>query len=144
MNVRWLIRSDMPQVLDIENSNSYIPWDDDQFINFLSQRNGIGLVVELDDRVVGYMLYELHSTNLYLVKFAAKVCDENEKILQAMFNQMRSKLSPDRRTKLRIDVLETDLSTQLFLKSQGFYATNVLQDYFPNGRDAYSMEYAIA
>ncbi len=59
-HVRWMIRRDMSDVLAIESESFEFPWSEEEFVRCLRQRNCIGMVAELDDRIVGYMIYELH------------------------------------------------------------------------------------
>ena len=69
VHIRWMIRRDMPEVLDIESESFEFPWSEDDFIRCLRQRNCIGMVAELDDQVVGFMIYELHKTRLHISEF---------------------------------------------------------------------------
>ena len=55
VHIRWMIRRDMPSVLAIEQECFEFPWYEDDFVRCLRQRNCIGMVAELDDKVVGYM-----------------------------------------------------------------------------------------
>ena len=48
VHIRWMIRRDMPEVLDIENQAFEFPWTEEDFIRCLRQRNCIGMVAELD------------------------------------------------------------------------------------------------
>ena len=43
---------------------------EEDFINCLRQRNCIGMVAEHDDRVVGFMIYELNKTRIQVLNFA--------------------------------------------------------------------------
>jgi ribosomal-protein-alanine N-acetyltransferase len=65
-----MIRRDMPAVLSIENQSFEYSWSEDDFIRCLRQRNCIGMVAERDDRIVGFMIYELHKTRLHVLNFA--------------------------------------------------------------------------
>ena len=68
--IRWMIRADMPDVLAIEQDVFEFPWFEQDFVRCLRQRNCIGMVAEQGDRVVGYMIYELHKSRLHLLNFA--------------------------------------------------------------------------
>ncbi len=70
VHIRWMIRRDMPEVLAIENESFEFPWCEDDFIRCLQQRNCIGMVAEHEDRVVGFMIYELHKTELQVLNLA--------------------------------------------------------------------------
>ena len=69
VHIRWMIRRDMPEVLDIEKECFEFPWLEEDFVNCLRQRNCIGMVAEHDDRVVGFMIYELHKTRIHVLNF---------------------------------------------------------------------------
>ena len=60
IHVRWMIRRDMNEVLGIEQAAFEYPWSDDDFTRCLRQRNCIGMVGEVADSVVAFMIYELH------------------------------------------------------------------------------------
>ncbi len=72
VHIRWMIRRDMPEVLAIENRSFEFPWSDEDFIRCLRQRNCIGMVAEYDERVVGFMIYELHKNRLHVLNFAVR------------------------------------------------------------------------
>ena len=70
IHIRWMIRRDMAEVLAIEAESFEFPWSEEDFIRCLRQRNCIGMVAELDDHVVGFMIYELHKNRLHVLNFA--------------------------------------------------------------------------
>src|SRR5207253_7769626 len=70
VHIRWMIRRDMPHVLAIEQESFEFPWSEEDFIRCLRQRNCIGMVAEVEDKIVGFMVYELHKTRLHLLNFA--------------------------------------------------------------------------
>ena len=70
VHIRWMIRRDMPEVLAIEDESFEFPWLEEDFIRCLRQRNCIGMVAEHEDRVVGFMIYELHKTRIHVLNFA--------------------------------------------------------------------------
>ncbi len=70
VHIRWMIRRDMPSVLAIEQECFEFPWYEDDFVRCLRQRNCIGMVAEASERVVGFMIYELHKHRLHVLNFA--------------------------------------------------------------------------
>ena len=70
VHIRWMIRRDMSEVLAIENRNFEFAWSEEDFIRCLRQRNCIGMVAEHEERVVGFMIYELHKNRLHILNFA--------------------------------------------------------------------------
>jgi len=142
VHIRWMIRRDMADVLEIEHEGFEFPWSEEDFIRCLRQRNCIGMVAEYGERVVGFMIYELHKTRLHLLNFAVgKECRRHGAGTQ-MLGKLTAKLSSQRRTRVLLEVRETNLAAQLFFRKLGFRAVSVLRDYYDDTtEDAYLMQY---
>lgn len=144
MHIRWMIRRDMPEVLRIEQSSHDYPWCEEDFLRCLRQRNCIGMVAEQGEKVVGFMIYELHKTKLHVLNFAVHSEHRRAGIGMQMAEKLVSKLSSHRRTKIMVEVRETNLDSQLFYRAAGFRATGVAREFYPDsGEDAYVMEYRL-
>lgn len=142
VHIRWMIRRDMSEVLDIETESFEFPWSEEDFIRCLQQRNCIGMVAEHDDRIVGFMIYELHKTRLHILNFAVASAFRRQGVGLQMVEKLVSKLSQQRRTRILLEVRETNLAAQLFFKNVGFKAISVLRAYYEDTpEDAYIMEY---
>jgi len=141
IHIRWLIRRDMPDVLVIENESYSEPWTEEGFIHELRQRNQIGIVAEVDGQVVGFMLYELRKTSLYLINIAVHPGARRQGVARAMIEKLRSKLSPDQRSLLLADIRESNLLGQLFFRGVGMRAVKVMRKHYDNGEDAYVFRY---
>ena len=142
VHIRWMIRRDMAEVLDIERESFEFPWFEEDFIRCLRQRNCIGMVAEHGERVVGFMIYELHKTRLHILNFAVTDNLRHRGIGRQMAEKLISKLSSQRRTRISLEVRETNLPAQLFFKNVGFRATDVLREYYDDSpEDAYVMQY---
>ena len=142
VHIRWMIRRDMPEVLEIENQCFEFPWSEDDFVRCLRQRNCIGMVAEYDERVVGFMIYELHKTRLHILNFAVHEQFRNRSIGNSIVQKLISKLSHQRRNRIMLEVRETNLAAQLFFRAQGFRAISVLRDFYDDTvEDAYLMQY---
>lgn len=132
----------MPVVLMIEGDSFDTPWTEDEFIRCLRQRNCIGMVTELNDEVVGFMIYELHKNRLHLLNLAVAKSHRRMGVGRAMVNKLIEKLSHDRRNRILLEVRETNLDAQLFFKAKGFRAIQVLRDFYEDTtEDAYLMQY---
>ena len=136
IHIRWMIRRDMPEVLAIENSLNY-SLEEEDILSYLRQRNCIGMVAEAGGKIVGHMIYELHIDKLGLMRFAVHPDHRRCTIGEQMVKKLKSKLSHHRRTHVNCIVPDDDLCLHLFLRSQGFKASNVLRTYYDNGDDAY-------
>lgn len=142
VHIRWMIRRDMAEVLEIERNSFEFPWFEEDFIRCLRQRNCIGMVAEHGDRVVGFMIYELHKTRLHILNFAVAADMRRSGVGEQMIAKLVGKLSSQRRTRITLEVRETNLAAQLFFKASGFRATTVLRAYYEDSpEDAYLMQY---
>jgi [ribosomal protein S18]-alanine N-acetyltransferase len=144
VHVRWWIRRDMPEVLAIEEHSfeAECRWDEDEFMAFMRQRNAIGMVAEHDDKVVGYMMYELHKNYLLLAGIAVAPQHRRHGVGAAMIGKLVGKLHQQRRSRIKTTIRDSNLSAQLFFRSQGFIATEVLRGEFEDrDEDGYLMEF---
>ena len=142
VHIRWMIRRDMADVLDIEASGFEFPWSEEDFIRCLRQRNCIGMVAEHDDKVVGFMIYELHKSRLHILNFAVAARYRRQGVGGHMVSKLVGKLSSQRRTRITLEVRETNLAAQLFFRSQSFRAVSVLREYYEDTpEDAYVMQF---
>jgi len=142
VHIRWMIRRDMPEVLDIEKSSFEFPWSEEDFIRCLRQRNCIGMVAEYDERVVGFMIYELHKNQLHVLNFSVRPDARRRGVGQQMINKLVGKLSQQRRNRIVLEIRETNLAAQLFFRNSDFMAVSVLRDYYDDTtEDAYVMQY---
>ncbi|WP_422929912.1 ribosomal protein S18-alanine N-acetyltransferase [Singulisphaera sp. PoT] len=144
VHIRWMIRRDMPEVLAIEHASFEYPWCEEEFLRVLRQRNCIGMVAEYGERVVGFMIYELHKNRLHVLDFATHPEFRRQAVGQQMVAKLIGKLSNHRRTRIVLSVRETNLSAQLFFRIQGFRAMEVVREHYQDtGEDAYVMQYLL-
>jgi len=142
VHIRWMIRRDMPEVLEIENRSFEFAWTEEDFIRCLRQRNCIGMVAEHDERVIGFMIYELHKNRLHILNFAVHPEFRRRGVATSMVRKLIGKLSPQRRNRILLEIRETNLSAQLFFREAGFRAISVLREFYEDTpEDAYLMQY---
>lgn len=142
VHIRWMIRRDMPEVLAIEHAVFDYPWCEEEFLRVLRQRNCIGMVAEHGERIVGFMIYELHRSKIQVLNFAAHPDYKRRGIGRQMVSKLVGKLSSQRRSRISILLRESNLASQIFFRVQGFRATEVIREHFPDtGEDAYAMIY---
>jgi ribosomal-protein-alanine N-acetyltransferase len=143
-HIRWMINRDLEQILQIESDTFDFPWCSDDFLAALRKRNCIGMVAEDLDRetVAGYMLYELHPRRLQVVNFAVDSDVHRRRVGTAMVNKLKSKLTAARRSRIMLELRETNLPAQLFFRAVGFKCISLLCGFYPDsGEDGYLMQY---
>lgn len=148
VQVRWMIRHDMPAVMAIEQACEAFPWAEDEFLQVLRNRNCVGKVAEHRGEVVGFHIYELYTGGIRILKFATKPSHHRRSVGVQMLYGLKEKVTGNtfavrRRTELVTNVRESNLAAQLFLRSQGFFAAEVIREAFGDtGEDAYRFVYS--
>lgn len=144
VHIRWMIRRDMADVLATERQSFEYAWTEEDFLRCLRQRNCIGMVAECNDRIVGFMIYELHKNRLHVLNFAVAPAHRRSGVGAQMVAKLIGKLSSHRRSKITLAVRERNLPAQLFFRAQEFKAVRVLRNYYEDsGEDAFLMEFRI-
>jgi ribosomal-protein-alanine N-acetyltransferase len=93
------------------------------------------MVAEHNERVVGFMIYELHKNRLHILNFAVHEQMRRRRIGTQMVRKLASKLSCERRNRLMLEIRETNLSAQLFFRC---FPISVRAFYDDTPEDAYS------
>jgi ribosomal-protein-alanine N-acetyltransferase len=142
VHIRWMIRRDMPEVLNIEETSYDYPWCEEDFLRCLRQRNCIGMVAEVGEKVIGFMIYELHKNRLHVLNFAVHPAYRRQHIGTQLVQKLVGKLSNHRRTSITLEVRESNLPAQLFFRETGFKAIKVVRGFYEDtGEDAYVLQY---
>lgn len=144
VHIRWMIRRDMPEVLEIEQASTEHPWSEEEFLRRLRERNCIGMVAERGEQIVGFMVYEFRRREILITNFAVHPRFRRHGVGRQMAEKLISKLDGVRRRDLRMFVRETALTAQLFFRACGFIATEIVHEkYDDTGEDAYAMRYRL-
>lgn len=142
--IRWMIRRDMPSVMAIENASFEFPYSEEEYILMLRRRNVIGMVAETNSQVIGFMIYELFKYGLFVHSLAVDPDFRLQQVGTEMVNKLIGKLSYQRRSRIVLLVREKNLAAQMFLKSLGFFATDVVSNYYSvSDESAYRFVYRV-
>lgn len=145
LQIRWLIRRDMPEVLEIERASFANYWLDQDFLSALKTRNVIGNVAEHVGKVVGFNIYELHPGRLAILNFAVAPEFRRQGVGSQMISRMVDKLSQQRRTEIVLSIRERNLGMQQFLRSNGFQCVDIAREaYDDSDEDAYEFRYFLS
>jgi len=141
VEIRWMIRRDMPEVLDIESECFEFPWLDGDFIRCLRQRNNIGVVAEHEGHIVGFMIYELRKKRIHVLNFAVHPDFRRENVGSRMVQRLVAKLSSQRHDCILLEVRESNLPAHIFFRENGFKQISVLRNFYEDSpEDAYLMQ----
>lgn len=145
VQIRWLIRRDMPEVLAIEKLCFDFPWVDEDFMCCLRQRNCIGMVAtDSDNTISGFMVYELHKNRLHILNFAVHPEWRRSGVGRQMIDRLKDKIHQQRRREILTEVRETNLVAQQFFREMRFRAITVLRDHYEDtDEDAYIMRFRL-
>jgi ribosomal-protein-alanine N-acetyltransferase len=100
------------------------------------------MVAEAGDSVVAFMIYELHRARLHVLNFAVARSHRRLGVGTRMMQKLIGKLTPDRRSRIVLEVRETNLPAQLFFREMGFRAISLLKDFYQDTtEDAYLMHF---
>lgn len=143
MEVRWMIRKDLPAAVRLDSDLSPHPWDHDEWIAALKERSCIGMVAVRDGEVLAAMAYELRRGHVCLLKVVVNPdCSE---ATAALLERLREKISQTKRKYIECHVRETDLKLQLCLRDCWFKAVSVFRKHFSDtGEDAYVFQCVVA
>ena len=138
VHIRWMVRNDLPDVLNIEHFNRE-SWLEKDFITYLRERNHIAMVAEYKNKVVGFMVYELDSTVIHIEKLAVHPEFRRKGVGSQIIAKLLAKLGGKRKA-IDLVVHERNVNLQLFLKSNGFKAVDIIHGYFDK-EDGYLMNF---
>ena len=138
VHIRWMIRRDLPEMLDIERASFDFPWTEEQFVRCLRAKNCVGMAAEHEDKVVGYMVYEWARRRMDLCNLAVAAEYRRRGIGKQMVRDLRATMAQKRHSVLLANVAEHNTGGHLFFQAVGFRAVSVLRRYFPHDEsDAY-------
>ncbi len=141
MQIRWFTRRDLPFVLEIERDCFEHPWSYDDFMLCLQKWHCIGLVAEAGCKIIGYAIYEFQRSQLHLRNFAVGKDQRRAGVGSEMLRVLFDRLSFDVRSRITVEVRESNLGAQLFFKSRGFKAVSLRRNAHESGDDLYLMQY---
>lgn len=136
MLIRWAIKRDIPALLAIEEASFDTPWNAAEFTKAITNASVVCKVGEINEQVVGFIVYELHKKKFHVASFAVAPDHRKQGVGRQLMQHLISMLNEER-TRITMEVREKNLAAQKFCKAIGFKALRVLRDYYPDGEAAY-------
>lgn len=143
MQIRWMTRHrDLPDVLEIEQLCYPFPWSEEQFVSVLRRTDCCGIVVEHNESVCGFAVYQLGDA-LEILNIAVHPSCWRRGVGSLLVDTLRRKLCR-KRPVLATQVCESNVVAQLFLRSHGLrHACTIRQPYDEVDWDGYLMVYEL-
>lgn len=146
LRIRWMGTSDWPRILEIERESFLDPWTQDDFAGVLRNRNGVGRVAVVGRApapIAAFVIYEFNRARTRVLNLAVAEAWRRRGIGRELVGTLVADLVRYRRSRITLEVRETNLPAQLFFRAMGFRAVSVLRGFY--GRrtpeDAYLMVY---
>jgi hypothetical protein len=121
IDIRWMTKSDRPKLRGIEEVTKSLAielFSEEDIIDFLRQKTHIGMVAEAYEggrkSLVGYLLYRLRDESIKIETM--KALPGVPGVRESIIDKLKSKLNPNRRSRLYYAVNEYNLDYQLFLR----------------------------
>jgi ribosomal-protein-alanine N-acetyltransferase len=150
-SIRWFIRRDLDAVLEIEMFSGELLMKKEDILILLRKINVVGLVAEIDGKIVGYIIYELYKDYIHIINLVVHYDFRRKRIGETLIERIKQKIENfNKRKYIQIEVRESNLGAHLFLKKNCFKANEVKRNWFQDDvideiptstEDAYSFFY---
>ena len=142
--IRWLVQPDLKAVVAIEDKCFQFTWSAADFLECLRKRNAIGMVATRDEHVVGFMVYELRTSELHILNFAVDPDSMRTGVGTAMLDKLKAKIRQQRRKAITVGVRESNLAAQLFFRDADFLCIGTVRGFYQQSdEDAYVFRWAL-
>lgn len=139
IDIREMAENDADAVSRIETGYSDRHARRKNLLLLLRRNDCRGAVAEYQKRILGFLVYQFLSHRLYIVNFATRVDFRRRGVASGMIQYLKSGISLTH-TRIAIDVRETNLLAQRFLKNNGFRAVHINRGYYQDTKeDSYRM-----
>ena len=142
LRIQWMEGNDLNAAFDLEQAANEHPWNALQFAETLFQPNSVGLVAVMDKTVVGYAIVQGTEDGIRIWRLAVSPEYQRRGIASRLIAHLVCKLTDMPKKQISLEVRESNLPTQLFLRSLGFKAVRIERDFYEDSHeDAYFMQY---
>ena len=149
--IRWMTQSDMESVQKIEVKSFPKPWSKKDFTDCLEVRSKIGKVIEVSEKIVGFIIYELMPKGFYIINIAIDPDYRRLGYGRALVSQLIEKVKQttndygySKRYFVNSYISDEKVDAHLFFKSLEFKAISIEKNFFNDEEgtfDAYHFIY---
>jgi len=142
---RLVLRSDLHGIAEVEQTCFSSPWTSEDFAKCLDRKHCNGLVIEVDNKIIAFLIYEVRRRSIQLINLGVRPDVRRKGLGSKLIKKLISYMVDSDCSKLRVEMRETNLDAQLFLNSLGFKATAVVRGHFTDtGEDMYQMSFDLS
>jgi ribosomal-protein-alanine N-acetyltransferase len=128
-SIRWLIRRDMDDVMQIDDVGYVEPWSESKFISTLRKKTVIGVVATNGfNRTIGFCLYELQKTQIEILRMAVSPQWRRKGVASAMIDRLKDKVANQKRCGVACEVDGHSIFSQLCFRDNGFTGHAIADD----------------
>ena len=138
--MRWMRQNDLKDIVLIEDECFPYPWDKEDFDICLRKKDNVGVVLSLDEKIIGYMIFQFTKKHYSILSIAVQPSYQKNGYGKQMIEYLKTKIRSSNsgpKDHIKLIVSDENLNCHKFLKSLGFTATKVIKDYFGPCHDAY-------
>ena len=125
VQLRWMNECDLDRVYELEQEFSPKPWGPLEFAHMLMHSNCVGMVVEHDSQIIGYVIYEMLENSIKISNICVMPKFRRKGVGSQMIARIAFALPHSTRKEITLAVHESNLIAQLFFRSLGFKAVNI-------------------
>lgn len=122
LTIRWMIRRDFGEMLYIDARCYVESMTEAELIRTLKQNSVISVVLEHEDEIYGYCIYELVAGAIKIIRFGVEPKRRRCGVATALLQRLKDKLSNQRRDTIVTVVSGQAIQAQLCLARCGFVA----------------------
>lgn len=115
--IRWMVRKDFKEIIEIEQGRHTLS----SLTKLCEHPKIIGLVIENDGIVVGYLFYKMKEFRLTLLDIAVHPLYRRMGYASLLIKKLKEKMVSHRRTSIACLVSEYNLDFQLCLRANNFF-----------------------
>lgn len=134
--IRTMQPVDLLQVMSIEELNGHGSnpatgrWDEADFRQVLMVPKHQGIVALEGERIIGFAIYCLMDDKIHICNMAVRPRYARNGVGTEMINKLVARAKKKNRNLLEIDIRESNLGAQIFLRNMGFKAIHVVRGWY--------------
>lgn len=141
-HARYMNRADLKSILAIEEDSFEYPWNQEDFLNVMNNKDNSSHVLELKEQVIGYYIYSLQKTKIEIINIAVDRLYRNKGVASQIVKNITDRLELFDLKYVSVTVAEHNLPAQLFFKKCGFKYIKTFKNHYEDySGDAYLLSF---